>query len=125
MADLSANPPRCTWHVERDGVVVAKGTGVYACYRDAAKVAKLVVRVERVCSDKPTRAPANEADTHEAGDATVRPGTRPGYVEVVFDSKPSAEVRSELKAAKFRWSRHNACWYGKETALPARYRKAA
>ena len=25
------NPPRCNWHVERDGVVIAQGTGVFVC----------------------------------------------------------------------------------------------
>ena len=60
--------------------------------------------------------------TQELGqDVTVREGTRPGYVEILFQQKPDEEIRDSLKAAGFRWSRHNKCWYGKAQNLPDDY----
>jgi len=50
---------------------------------------------------------------------TIREGTRPGYTEVLFDTKPGQETRDSLKAAGFRWSRHNGVWYGKTENLPS------
>jgi len=49
---------------------------------------------------------------------TLRPGTKPGFTEVIFDAKPAQAIIDELKAAGFRWSRFNKCWYGKTEALP-------
>lgn len=49
----------------------------------------------------------------------IGPGTREGYSEVRFASKPSGEVRDMLKAAGFRWAASSGCWYGKSAALPA------
>lgn len=49
-------------------------------------------------------------------------GTRAGFIQIGFEGKPSEEIRNELKSAKFRWSRHNKVWYGRENVLPARYR---
>ena len=49
---------------------------------------------------------------------TIRPGRRPGVVEVVFDAKPAETVRSELKARGFRWARTYGCWYGPAERLP-------
>lgn len=54
--------------------------------------------------------------------ATVRRSTRsPQNVEVVFPSKPADDIRAELKAAGFRWSKFSSCWYGFADRLPARY----
>lgn len=49
----------------------------------------------------------------------VSDGTRAGFSEVRFDVKPPESVRDALKAAGFRWSGHNACWYGRTDRLPA------
>jgi hypothetical protein len=49
----------------------------------------------------------------------VTDGTRAGFSEVRFDVKPPESVRDALKAAGFRWSGHNACWYGRTDRLPA------
>lgn len=58
----------------------------------------------------------------EAGGATVSDSEKnPANAEVRFEEKPSAEVRAELKAARFRWSPRFGCWYGKRENLPARY----
>lgn len=35
-----------------------------------------------------------------------------GSYEVTFDGKPSEEVRTALKALKFRWHSLKRCWYG-------------
>ena len=56
---------------------------------------------------------------------TLSEGTKPGYIQIGFDEKPDADTRSELKAARFRWSRYNSVWYGKADALPARYQDAS
>ena len=36
-------------------------------------------------------------------------------VELYFEPKPSAEVRDRMKAAGFRWSRRQGCWYARQT----------
>ncbi len=66
------------------------------------------------------RVPATEppAELDSVTDVIVRPGTRAGFSEVVFPDKPTADIRSALKAAGYRWSRRNACWYGKTDRLP-------
>lgn len=52
---------------------------------------------------------------------TIRPGTREGFVEIVFDGKPSDDIIKALKAAKFRFTSSGGepRWYGKEDAMPA------
>jgi hypothetical protein len=54
---------------------------------------------------------------------TVSKGTKEGYVEIRFPEKPSDEERTELKAAGFRWSRYNGCWWGKANTLPETYQQ--
>jgi len=58
-----------------------------------------------------------DAVTGETG-VIVRPSStgRAGFVELVFPSKPSEDVRQGLKSHGFRWARSNACWYGRDTA---------
>lgn len=36
-------------------------------------------------------------------------------VELYFHSKPSEEVRNNLKSNGFRWSKYNKCWYAKQS----------
>jgi len=55
------------------------------------------------------------------GGIEISEGTRPGFSEIRFPCKPSADDRSELKNAGFRWSPKNACWYGKTECLPAQF----
>ncbi len=50
---------------------------------------------------------------------TIGPGTREGYSEVRFASKPSGEVRDALKGAGFRWASSSGCWYGRTDRLGA------
>lgn len=42
-------------------------------------------------------------------------------VELAFAAKPSADVLSELKGARFRWSPTARVWYGRSEALPSRF----
>lgn len=42
----------------------------------------------------------------------IRENTHFHSVEVVFDSKPGAEVREALKVLKFRWNGKRGLWYG-------------
>lgn len=59
-----------------------------------------------------------ETGSASAEGITIRPSStgRAGFVEVIFDQKPSFEVLSGLKAHGFRWARHNRCWYGRDEA---------
>lgn len=51
----------------------------------------------------------------------VRQGTKPGFVEIIFNDKPGDDVRTELKGTGFRWSRANSLWYGKQDRLPDQF----
>lgn len=52
---------------------------------------------------------------------TVRNGTRPGYIEIIFKEKPEEDVRGILKRSGFRWSKTNGLWYGKSCNVPSDY----
>lgn len=52
----------------------------------------------------------------------ITPGTREGFVQIHFSSKPAESVRNELKNAGFRWSTRNRVWYGPKDTLPERYK---
>jgi DNA repair exonuclease SbcCD ATPase subunit len=55
-----------------------------------------------------------------AAGVTVRPSAvtgLDGYVDVVFDAKPDAEVRQGLKDHGFRWAKAAGCWYGRDAAF--------
>lgn len=69
----------------------------------------------------------SEARSPSAGvEASVSQSEKnPENVEVRFAEKPSAEVRAELKAARFRWSPRFKCWYGRRERLPSRYAATA
>lgn len=63
-------------------------------------------------------------------------GTRDGYVEIRFDSKPDGEVRKVLKTAKFKFTKSvyidgkkvkgqsDPRWYGKAANLPEMFKSA-
>ena len=36
-------------------------------------------------------------------------------IEIYFTGKPSEEIRNNLKAQGFRWSKYNKCWYAKQS----------
>lgn len=69
---------------------------------------------------------AADSEPREVDGVTVRPSPmRAGFVEILFPDKPAEEIRAELKAAGFRWSRFSCVWYGPAACLPARYRSGA
>jgi len=130
---FQANPRGATWHVERGGVVVASGTGVYSVAdcndrpNQAAKVGALCDRIERAAAAtavKVAELAGVGLDARPEG-VVVRASSlgRAGVVEVVFPAKPVEEVRAALKAAGFRWAKSGGCWYGPEAALPAELRR--
>ena len=45
----------------------------------------------------------------------ITQGTKEGYSQVSFTSRPGDAVLDALRAAGLRWSRHNKVWYGKIT----------
>ena len=42
-------------------------------------------------------------------------------IELYFTDKPSEEVRINIKANGFRWSKYNKCWYSKDTETTRGY----
>lgn len=132
-----ATPKHAAWHLERDGQILVKGTGVFTC-QTGEKARSLVDKIEATIAkltgpDKPSgKAPetpaslaaAPETTNHQAANletgSTVTRG-RPGNLEIRFAAKPSEEIRSELKAAGYHWLGKAGLWYGPEATLPARY----
>ena len=43
--------------------------------------------------------------------ATYTINTEHNGIEIIFDGKPSEEIRNELKAHRFRWHRQKKLWY--------------
>lgn len=127
---FQANPPHATWHVERDGRIIAQGTGVFSVEDkwdrgDRPKLRAIVDRIERAADGATEETEAETPGQALAdGGAILRPGKRPGYVELTFPGKPAEDVRAELKGAGYRWAKGSGCWYGLASRLPARYGQA-
>jgi hypothetical protein len=129
------NPGKASWHVESDGIILDSGVGVFqdgynAHHRNAdaaRKIERLADRIDsatterKVVTVKPSEGPINLVPN---GKFTVRAGTKLGYVEILFGSKPDESIRNSLKSAGYRWSPANSVWYGKETNLPGLFRSA-
>lgn len=114
------NPKGASWHVERAGRIIAKGSGVFSCVdhnnrcAQQANVEMLVNRIEAAGAGDPKAMP----ERLKVDQVTVRPGKRDGFIDVVFPSKPPAVVISALKRAGFRWAPSFGCWYGPADQLP-------
>ena len=54
-------------------------------------------------------------------DYSVREGTKPGFVEIIFNDKPGDDVRTRLKDSGFRWSPRNSVWFGRQDRLPDQF----
>jgi len=65
--------------------------------------------------------------TSPANITEIRPGTRPGFVEIVFPWKPAKEETAELRRAGFRFTTANgpARWYGLTARAPETFKRAA
>lgn len=58
-------------------------------------------------------------------EAEIRPGTRPGFVEIYFAARPDTAELSALKASRFRYApRPTPRWYGLAASVPASYAPA-
>lgn len=126
------NAKGTNWHVERDGVILARGQGAGRCRVDnryseaeqkelARVVGAFVDRLEAAANGgagprgpKARKAPAPAPAATEG--ATWRTNEERGAVEVAFASKPAKAVREALKAAGFRWYGVGGFWYAKDTA---------
>lgn len=66
---------------------------------------------------KKTAVKATKAQTESVGvKATFELNAEHNGVEIKFTEKPSAEVRAEMKALKFRWHGAKQLWYAKQSA---------
>lgn len=129
-AHLGPDAPKDVEH--RDNYSMGSGNYLKAGFNDSTgwRVHSIELKYERGLpySEVEDHLPAasTAAEPVEAGGATVTDSEKnPENAEVRFDSKPSAEIRAELKAARFRWSPRFGCWYGKRSRLPARYAAGA
>lgn len=57
----------------------------------------------------------NVQETTEQVTVTYTLNEEKNGVEIRFSSKPSEEIREQMKAAGFRWSRYSKCWYAKQS----------
>lgn len=46
---------------------------------------------------------------------TITPNPEFNSIEILFDGKPSEEIRAALKALRFRWHSVKKVWYGYTT----------
>lgn len=146
---FQANPPRCNWHLERDGKILASGTGFATVLRELGNrcsfedkviagdviAGKIVAAMfadaktswnaikEKEKQPMKTESTVAEPEVAAAPAFTIRNGTREGYVEILFAAKPDAATISNLKAAKFRFTCSNGepRWFGLKANLPAAY----
>lgn len=128
-----ANPKGRSWHIERDGAIVASGVGVFSIAEKGmnqekplaeAFVAKIESTIARLTGAKPVSSKTEpEPIAHVAAPpgVTIQTG-KPGNLEIRFTAKPSAEIRAELKWHGYRWHGGEGVWYGPEAKLPTRYR---
>ncbi|MEH6974595.1 MULTISPECIES: hypothetical protein [Bacillus] len=57
----------------------------------------------------------NVQETTEQETVTYTLNEEKNGVEIRFSSKPSEEIREQMKAVGFRWSRYSKCWYAKQS----------
>lgn len=79
-----------------------------------------VVEAKPVKATKASNKGGNsKSEDGQSDEVTIRPGTRNGYVEVLFPAKPGNDILKRLKDAGFRFTpRDGGKWYGKEESLP-------
>jgi hypothetical protein len=84
-----------------------------------ARIADLEAKLTAVPTAKRSRVkPKPEPVVGTESKATVISGTRPGYLQLKFDGKPTDSVRDALKARGYRWNRVTGLWWGKAEAFP-------
>ena len=112
-----ANPPRCNWHLEKDGVILASGTGLWSLFtQDGPEWAeKFMTWYKKVL--QAMQGP-RQIEAHEAEGCTIQDGTREGFSEIIFSSKPGADVLAALRGSGFRWHNQKKLWYGPTDRIP-------
>lgn len=115
-------PKGKTWHVERDGQVIAAGVGYVYEMNDYGPKAGIN---EKNAKDLAARIVASATGRGQAaaggslpslvGSATMSLNEEKNGVEVRFPAKPEPSVLESLKGAGFRWSRFSSCWWAKQT----------
>lgn len=110
-----ANPPRCAWHVERDGKILAKGTGLSACVprsyepeKSTAEraVKKIVTKMEEAAFNT-----GNAPKQAEPGTDHATFWINGTWSWLKFGSKPAQEIIDALKADGWRFSGKRQAWY--------------
>jgi len=87
----NGNPKRCTWHVEKDGEIVAKGTGASddtlnkGNHKDIEKaVSKLISRIEKRISDNKELVPVEKKEVTKV--------TKPVEINISLDQVVKGEI---------------------------------
>ena len=80
------------------------GFAAYQLQNNNANIRRMKQRVE-VLQQQPT-----ETTQTERNGITVVENADENRIQLIFDGKPPAEVRSILKSQGFRWSRYNTAW---------------
>ena len=127
---FQANPGASNWHVERDGKILAKGTGLNACRRwnyadvpldpgdpDSSTTRvrvnpgadALAARIDAAAGQQSTQSSA------PAGPVSVTRNEERDGLEIRFTDKPDETIRQALKGAGFRWHFTGHFWYAKHT----------
>jgi hypothetical protein len=131
---FQANPRGRTWHVEKDGRLLASGTGLNRCgsFQGGAAAAAVEEIADRI--DAVTRAHPDAQCGETPGAAAPAPGpdqppaltvNKPrNGLELRFSGKPSDEIRAEMKGHGWRWSRFGGCWYHRDTAANRAFAEA-
>ncbi|MBU1749686.1 MAG: hypothetical protein KKA73_18535 [Chloroflexi bacterium] len=131
-----ATPKGKTWHVERDGHLVASGTGLQACaHWDPAKtvdaVRVLCDRIEatasrcarqvfppaRVTLQPTARERVSIAAGLVEGDVPFTVYKEGDWTWIAFGRKPSDGLRGRLKQAGARWGQRRGAWCFKRTGV--------
>jgi len=81
---------------------------------DAGRVVDAAVVATVDVPDEPEQPPRDTGDCPQ-GPVTLTFNAAKNGLQLHFPAKPSEEIRAELKAAGWRWSFRNGCWYHRDT----------
>jgi hypothetical protein len=129
-----ANPKRNTWHLEKDGEIIASGNGLNSCYdtnehqEEKRKIVdqavnKLIKRIESHMQQtkQPTKPETAQAEQNEHN--TITDSVTASYtlnaehngIEVSFNGKPAQGTINLLKENGFRFHMYKKVWYAKQS----------
>lgn len=84
------------------------GFASYQLSNNSANVRRIKQRIEALEREAQTR--ESTPDEYEIGGVCVVENADAGRLQLFFDGKPSAEIRTALKLRGFRWSPRSRCW---------------